>query len=52
MFELTLLLGATNFFDCGQGWVSVQGTEHVAKIDGVHCAISLKIVDGENEVRS
>lgn len=46
---LVLLLGAAQFFDRGEGWVQVEGAEHVTNVDSVDCAIALEVVDGEHE---
>lgn len=48
---LTLLLGASHLLNDGQGRVEVQSAQDVADIEGIHCAISLKVIDREGEVR-
>jgi len=40
---------ASDLLDDGQGRVKVQGTQAVANVVGVHCAITLEVIDGEGE---
>lgn len=47
----TPFLRATHFFDGGVGWVQIQCTENVAKVNCVNNVTAIGIVDGESEFR-
>lgn len=47
---LTLLLGAADLLNDGEGGIEVEPTQDVAYVKGIHVAISIEVIDREGEV--